>query len=130
MKMPRFFMLLVVLGLCLWTLPRPASAFDDWMPLDPSDLTLKNSTVEKDADAEAVFWVVRVADEIEHGDPRTVLRHYVVIKIFTDRGREAQSKIDIPYTSSREITDIAARTIKADGSIVELNESDIFDRIQ
>ena len=57
-----------------------------------------------------------------------MLRHYIRIKIFTDRGREAQSKIDIPYLKDQEISDIAARTIKSDGTIVELKKSDIFDR--
>ena len=98
------------------------------MPVDPADLALKTSTVEKDADSEAIFWTVRVADEAEGWDTRTVLRHYIRIKIFTDRGREAQSKIDIPYLKDQEISDIAARTIKSDGTIVELKKSDIFDR--
>ena len=61
-----------------------------------------------------------------------MLQHYVQIKIFNDRGRESQSKIDIfaPKVGGREvkITDIAARTIKPDGSIVELKKEDIFER--
>ncbi|HEX8921984.1 MAG TPA: hypothetical protein VF766_10935, partial [Pyrinomonadaceae bacterium] len=48
----------------------------DWKPIDPADLALKAPVVEKDADAEAIFWEVRVADEVEGGTPRTVLNHY------------------------------------------------------
>src|SRR5713226_6461086 len=92
---------------------------DDWRPVDPSELALKTSTVEKDADAEALFWEVRVSDEVEGGTPRTVLKHYVRIKIFTERGRESQSKIDIPYLSSWSITDIAARTVTPGNRIIE-----------
>lgn len=65
---------------------------------------------------------------MEGGTPRTVFRHYVRIKIFTERGREAQSKIDIPFLSNWSIKDIAARTIKPDGSIVELKKEDILER--
>ena len=100
----------------------------DWKPIDPADLALKAPIVEKDADAEAIFWEVRVADEVEGGTPRTVLTHYVRIKIFTDRGRESQSKIDIQYLDNWRVTDIAARTIKPDGQIIELKKGDVFER--
>ena len=130
MKSPRFLLFPLVLLLCsVWLVPEAVhSASDDWLPVDPADLAMKNSVVEKDADAEAIFWQVRVADEIDGGTPRTVLRHYIRVKVFTDRGREAQSKIEIPYLSRTEIKDIAARTIKPDGSIVELKKEDVFEK--
>src|SRR5688500_5493589 len=114
--------------------PRAAGARGDkdWRPVDPADLTLPAPTVERDADAEALFWEVKVADEADGGDPRTVLHHYVRIKIFNERGRESQSKVDIlaPKFGGREIkiNDIAGRTIKPDGTIVELKKEDIFER--
>ncbi len=116
--------------LCLLTvLPSAAIAGDEWRPVDPADLALKAPVVEKDADAEALFWEIKVADEVDGGNPRTVLSHYVRIKIFTERGRESQSKIDIPFLNNWNIRDIAARTIKPDGSIVEVKKSDILERI-
>lgn len=116
--------------LCLFmiaTLPSLALA-DDWRPVNPAELAMKTPVVDKDADAEAIFWEVRVADEVEGGDPRTVLKHYVRIKIFTERGRESQSKIDIPFLSNWSLRDIAARTIKPDGTIVEIKKEDILER--
>ncbi len=126
-SMPRLILplFLVCLGLIL---PAPVFAGDDWEPLNPADLSSQTAVVDKDADAEAIFWKVRVADEVESGDPRTVLNHYVRVKIFTDRGREAYSKIDIPYLTKTDVKDIAARTIKPDGSIVELKKTDVFDK--
>jgi len=81
-------------------LPGSAAASDnDWKPIDPADLALKSPTVEKDADAEAIFWDVRVQDEEDPGGGlHTTLRHYIRVKIFTDRGKESQSKIDIVCT--------------------------------
>lgn len=32
-----------------------SAAGDDWKPVDPAQLALKNATVEKEADAEALF---------------------------------------------------------------------------
>lgn len=101
---------------------------DEWRAVDPAELALKTSTVEKDADAEALFWEVRVDDEVEGGTPRNVLKHYVRIKLFTERGRESQSKIDIQYLSNWKITDIAARTITPDNRIIELKKDDVFER--
>src|SRR5689334_1187341 len=103
---------------------------DDWKPLDPALLTMKSSTVEKDADAEGIFWEVKMDDNPE-GD--LIFNHYLRVKVFTERGRESQSKIDIYYgqldrLNNVKISDIAGRTIKADGSIVELKKEDIFDR--
>jgi len=110
------------------SIPQLTLAGDEWRAVDPGELALKSSIVEKDADAEALFWEVRLLDEVEGDTPRTVLRHYIRIKIFTDRGRESQSKIDIPFLSNWKITDIAARTITPDNHILELKKEDVFER--
>ena len=89
---------------------------------------MKAPVVERDADAEAIFWEVRVLDEKDSYRYRTVLNHYVRIKVFTERGKETQSKIDIPFRDKDEITDIAGRTIKPDGTIIELKKDAIFER--
>lgn len=128
MRFSHFYYSLVAL-VCLLVAPVFAVSGSDWKPVDPGELALKAPLVEKDADAEALFWEVRVADEVDGGSPRTVLTHYVRIKIFTERGRESQSKIDIPFLNDWSIKDIAARTIKPDGSIIEIKKSDILERI-
>ena len=106
-----------------------AAAGDDWKPIDPAHLSLKSSTVEKEADAEGLFWEVRIDD---NPDGDLIFTHYLRVKVFTERGRESQSKIDLPfgnlYGTEVKIKDIAARTIKPDGSIVELKKEDIFER--
>lgn len=122
---------LIGLLLCLFTsFPAPVrAAGDEWKPLDPADLSLKNPTVEKDADAEGLFWEVRIDD---NPDGDLIFNHYLRVKVFTERGRESQSKIDLPFGNlfggEIKIKDIAARTIKPDGSIVELKKEDIYER--
>src|SRR5262245_8544876 len=95
-----------------------------WKPVEPAHLALKAPVVEKDADAEALLWEVYVNDASEN----TEYIHLLRVKIFTERGKESQSKIDIPYFNRTSIKDIAGRTIKADGSIVELKKDAVFDR--
>lgn len=101
----------------------PTLAQDAWKPIDPGHLSLKAPLVEPDADAEAIFWEVKV----DFTPDKKVYAHYVRIKIFTERGKELRSKIELPYSSKNKIEDIAGRTIKADGTIVELKQEAIFD---
>ena len=128
MRFSHFYYSLLAL-VCLIVAPVLAVSGSDWKPVDPGELALKAPMVEKDADAEALFWEVRVADEVDGDGPRTVINHYVRIKIFTERGRESQSKIDIAYRENWSIKDIAARTIKPDGTIIEIKKSDVLERI-
>jgi len=98
---------------------------EEWRPVEPAELALKKPMVDPDADAEAIFWDIRVDDG---GESNLVLSHYIRIKIFTERGREQESKIDIPFFSGTKIKDVAARTIKPDGSIVELTKDDVVEK--
>jgi hypothetical protein len=97
----------------------------DWRPIQPEELSAKAPLVEPDADAEALFWEVRIDDSSSED---LALRHYVRVKIFTERGREKYSKFDIPFTKNIKIRDLAARVVRADGSATEITEKDIFER--
>src|SRR5712664_3222429 len=100
MMLPRFLATLcfAVLCLTLGTFSSTALAVsDEWKPIDPASLAEKTPVVEKDADAEAIFWEVRVDDG---GAEELVFSHYVRVKVFTDRGKESQSKIDLTYFGS------------------------------
>jgi len=124
---PRSFFSLAIFVCLVLGASTLALAGDEWRAIDPAELAAKVPTVDKDADAEAIFWEVRLLDEVDAGTARTVLKHYVRIKIFTDRGRESQGKINIPYLDNWRITDLAARTITPDNRIIELKKEDVFD---
>jgi len=132
MKIPPPFYPLIAVVVCLLagsaSMPA-AAAGEDWKPVDAAELALKSPVVEKEADAEGLFWEVKIDD---NPDGNLIFNHYLRVKVFTERGRESQSKIDLPYGKlyggEVKIEDIAARTIKPDGSIVELNKKDIFER--
>src|SRR6187431_685502 len=97
----------------------------EWRPVTPAELADKTSTVEADADAEAIFWEVKINDS---SVDELTLQHYIRVKIFTERGREKYSKLDVPFTKGLKIKNLAARVIKSDGSIVEIRPEDIFER--
>jgi len=114
----------ICLLICLLILPATARA-QAWKPIDPAHIELKAPVVEKDADAEALLWEVYINTASDSG---TDFIHLVRVKIFTERGKETQSKIDIPYFSGVSVRDISGRTIKPDGTIIELKKDAIFDR--
>ena len=90
---PRLFLSFTAL-VCFGILLTPAArAGDDWRPVTPEQLAMKTPVVEKDADAEAIFWEIKIDDDQEG----LILTHYVRIKIFTDRGKETQSKVEIAF---------------------------------
>ena len=112
--------------LCFSIVPVLAEAQDkDWRPISPDELAAKAPVVEPNADAEAMFWEVRIDDSSSEG---MTMQHYVRVKVFTERGREKYSKFDIPFTRSMKIRDLAARVTRADGSVAEIKKEDIFER--
>jgi hypothetical protein len=107
----------------------PAQAqFQAWKPIDPAHVALKAPLVEKDADAEGIFWEIYYKDEFDGSSAYKVFSNYVRIKIFSQRGVENHGKVDIVYSDRGDVRNIAARTIKPDGSIVEMKKDAVFDR--
>ncbi len=121
-SIPRFLPLTTVL--CVALLVPAVVLADDWRPIDPAEMALKTPLVEKDADAEAIFWEVKVDDSQVD---QIAFNHHLRIKIFTERGKESQSKVDLQYYNYSRIKDIAARVIKNDGTMIELKKDDIYD---
>lgn len=124
-RIGKFFTLLSVLTLSA-VFSLTAHAQDkDWRPVSPAELQMKTSRVEPDADAEAIFWEVRVDDG---SSTDLIMKHYIRVKVFNERGREKYSKVDIPFVKGSKVKNIMARVIKTDGSIVELAKADVFER--
>ncbi len=101
-----------------------------WKPVDPAELASKTPKVEKDADAEAILWEGRVLDEVGGSDyVQSYIYYYVCIKIYTERGKESQGTVNIPFEGRTTISDIAGRTIKPDGTILDLAKDAVFERV-
>src|ERR1700757_275041 len=110
MTFPRLSFYVLIVLVFAYVAPLPVlSVGDDWRPITPEELAMKAPKVEPDADAEAIFWEVKIDDS---SDEDLSMQHYVRVKIFTDRGREKYSKFDIPFTKGTKIKDIAARVTK------------------
>lgn len=99
-------------------------AGDEWLPIDPADLKM---TSEPKAPGAPAIYLYRQVDRKDLGRSNTEY-NYVRIKILTEDGRE-NANISIPYLSSTTgISNIRARTIHADGSIVNF-DGKVFDKM-
>jgi hypothetical protein len=89
------------------------SCADDWLPIAPDDLAMKDNPKQPGGDAMMLYREVSVDVK-----PSTV-DDYLRIKVFTSAGVKEQADIEIPYDKSEEsIQNVRARTIRPDGSIV------------
>jgi transglutaminase-like putative cysteine protease len=117
-------------AICASLLVVPAGnvAAADWPLIAPADLALTKPRINPNADAEVLLWDVRLTDSDERDQLQTILEHHLRIKIFTERGREAHSKVDISYSKDARVRDIEGRTVSPAGVVTELRDRDIFDR--
>ena len=100
----------------------------DWLPLDPAQRSMAGPKIEPDADAEVLYWDFKVKDVFQGQDFWVVYDHYLRIKIFTDKGIQDYSSVELPSGPRLNLTDVSARTIKPDGTIIELKKDDMVER--
>lgn len=97
----------------------------EFRPATPAELAMK--TVEGDAGASAAIldWV-RVDN-----DTTSTSTEYFRIKVLTDEGKK-HAEIELPYTPGyplyQRVTDISARTIRPDGTVVPF-DGKVYDKV-
>lgn len=97
---------------------------DDWQPIDPADLKM---TSEPKAPGAPAIYLYRQVDRKDLGRANTEY-NYVRIKILKEEGRE-RANIVIPYLSENvKISNIRARTVHADGSILNF-DGQVFEKM-
>jgi hypothetical protein len=108
----------------------PPPEFVAWLPISPAEQEMKAPKVESDAGAEVLLWRVHVVDELlgSNVDFQRVFYHYVRLKIFDEKGKEKAATIDLTYGNRGSILDLSARTVKADGTVLELDKKSIYKR--
>jgi hypothetical protein len=84
-----------------------------WLPVDPKDLQMKELRQIPGAQAALLYY----ADEIDDTSHNEFF--YSRIKIFSDGGKQ-YANVEIPLREKFSVENLAARTIHADGKIVEM----------
>ena len=117
----RYFLALAVAG--LGALPLSAAS---WPANNPAELADTQPQVEPDAGVE----ILAQETELDASDFNfTATDVYLRLKVYTNEGVDKVAKIQIPYNREDDsVRSIEARTIKPNGTILELKRQDIFDR--
>jgi hypothetical protein len=101
------------------------AAAPKWIPLDPGEFTSKEPQVDKEAGAEIIFREVVIDDDSSSSSSTRV---HVQAHVYDDRGIQELAKVEVPYGKEEWVRDLAARTVKPDGTVIELDPKDVFDR--
>jgi uncharacterized protein DUF3857 len=100
---------------------RPSPAKDEWLPISPEDLALKDNPASPGSDAMILY------RESEIDAQQAAFHEYVRIKVFTQQGTHA-GDIEVPFLKGRDsIEEIRGRTVHPDGSVVNF-EGQAFEK--
>jgi hypothetical protein len=106
--------------LALAALPGQAAAVENWLPIPPEDLALKDNPKQPGADAMILYRDV-VIDASKAGTDGESAEEYVRIKVFTQAG-VGEGHVNIAFVKDDEtIPYIAGRTIRPDGTVVKFD---------
>jgi hypothetical protein len=103
---------LACLTLIACLIPSSAFAKDDWLPIAPEDLVLKDNPASPGAKAMILY------REVERDDKIGFASEYVRLKVFTEAGR-SYGDVKIAFDRSGfNVESVRGRTIHPDGSVV------------
>jgi Domain of Unknown Function with PDB structure (DUF3857) len=110
-----------ILGACwLMAVALPTRATVGWLPVSPADLALKDNPKQPGANAMILYREVVVNAAHVHVGGDTV-EEYMRIKVFTQEGTK-EGHVEIPFVKETEnVSYIAGRTIRPDGTIVNFD---------
>ncbi|MFT3780939.1 MAG: DUF3857 and transglutaminase domain-containing protein [Nibricoccus sp.] len=96
-----------------------------WPEINKAELAEQKPQVDPEAGAEILLKKIYMDQSSWFGYEND---YYYRVKIFNQRGVEKFSKVDIEYGDGTSVDFIAARTITPNGTIVELDQTEIFTR--
>ena len=115
-----------IFGLCLLLGGGATAHAAKWDPVAPADLAATESAWSPGAAAE----VLLSSHELSQTANGTHVEQYFRVKIFNQAGVERLSKRAIESSEQENISAVAARVVKPDGSTVELAKEHIFETVE
>ena len=113
--------LFFVVLLCM-PVVQSTSASDDWLPIPPADLALKDNPAQPGAHA----MILSRSSDIDAKE--SSVKEYIRIKIFTEEGAK-EGDVEIPFLKGNtDIRDIRGRTIQPDGKITNF-DGKVFEKV-
>lgn len=99
----------------------------DWRPISTGEMELDGPRIEAEAGAEILLADIAIDDSNRNA---TIYRYYYRIKVYDRKGVEELDRIDLHYLRGRgnSVHDVAARVVRPDGIIRELEQGDLYER--
>ncbi len=121
-KSASFFLFALVLFALVFA--APGAAKDEWPPIPPEDLAMKDNPENPGAHA----MILNQEQVINEVNPNAVVEtNYVRIKIFTEQGKKF-ADIEIPFLKNEgQVREIRARTIHPDGKVIPF-DGQVFEK--
>ncbi len=117
--------ILIILLICLSLFSLLAGDFE-WAEITDEDWNIKEDVASNIHDAVMIFERIETQDDLL--DREFYYSDYKRIRILSPQGRQ-WGDVSLPYVEDRrEIKEIMGRTILSDGTIIELNESHIYEK--
>ena len=121
MRLARFYLLCVAVLALAASLGLPTIHGDDWLPISPEDLALKDNPKQPGAHAMILYRRSHV-DEKRTAIDGGFDEEYFRIKVFTERGAQDQTSVQVRYLKEfSDVKDVRARTIRPNGTTVNFD---------
>lgn len=118
----RFWYALILVVLLCVLLVNSTPAGDDWLPIPPADLALKDNPAQPGSHAMILYR----SSDIDARE--SSVKEYIRVKIFTEEGTK-EGDVEIPFLKGNsDIKDIRGRTIQPDGKITNF-DGKVFEKV-
>lgn len=122
MNYVKYFFRAATVGLLLVVSLPLAHAKDDWLPISPEDLALKDNPAQPGSSAMILY------RSVERNDQMGSEREYIRIKIFTEEGKQYADVSMPPFDREFKVSGVQGRTIHPDGTIVPFS-GQVFEKV-
>ena len=101
-----------------------------WQPVTDAEMKMSAPVVDPTAGVEAIFWRVHVLDDISSNESVRISVNYVRLKVFSQEGKDKAATMEIPFGYNSTVGDVFGRTIRPDGSVLELSKDAVHETVK
>jgi len=124
---PSRFSLLAAAALAL-AAPASDAQADDRDSVLTAALAASAPRIDPNAAAEVLTWDVTVSYLFSDAEVWSIAHHRLVTRVFRDEGREPAGLFEFMHDDDVRIEGVSGRTVRADGSVVPLQSSEVRER--
>ncbi|EDY82887.1 hypothetical protein VDG1235_2510 [Verrucomicrobiia bacterium DG1235] len=98
-----------------------------WEEIDPAEFSVTESSIDPEANVEYIFQNIGIVQYYIDWSMHTRYEFHFQLKVFDEVGVDEMTQYEIPLYDGMWVSELDARTVKPDGSFVEIDKDSIFD---